>query len=100
VGYETLKVTADLGSQTKNYVKLKLKKMKKVILIFLAAIAFSCGDGSNRSSQSGNESQTEDNYSGDAMESDTTDMQSDTTSTPGMDRQGDVDTTSNRSNNP
>jgi hypothetical protein len=75
--------------------------MKKVILIFLAAIAFSCGDGSNRSSEStGNESQTEDNYSGDAVESDTTDMQSDTTSTPGMDRQGGVDTTSNRSNNP
>jgi hypothetical protein len=67
-------------------VKLKLKKMKKVILIFLAAIAFSCGDGSNRSSQSGTESETEDNYSREPMESDTTDMQSDTTNTPGMDR--------------
>jgi hypothetical protein len=68
--------------------------MKKVILIFLAAIAFSCGDGSNRSSESGTDMQTEDNYSNDAIESDTTDMQMDTTSSPGMDRQGDVDTTS------
>ena len=73
--------------------------MKKVILIFLAAIAFSCGDGSNRSSESGTDMQTEDNYSGDAIESDTSDMQQmDTTSTPGMDRQGDVDTTSNNTN--
>ncbi len=73
--------------------------MKKVILIFLAAIAFSCGDGSNRSSESDTDMQTEDNYSGDAIESDTSDMQQmDTTSTPGMDGQGDVDTTSNNTN--
>lgn len=78
--------------QEKN-VKLKLKKMKKVILIFLAAIAFSCGNGNNRSSERGNETETEDNYSREPMESDTTDMQTDTTSTPGMDRQ-DMDTTS------
>ena len=37
--------------------------MKKVILIFLAAIAFSCGDGSNRSSESDANLETEDNYS-------------------------------------
>lgn len=74
--------------------------MKKVILIFLAAIAFSCGDGSNRSSESGSETQTEDNYSDDALESDTTSMEMDTTSTPGMDRRGGVDTTANNNNNP
>ena len=74
--------------------------MKKVILIFLAAIAFSCGDGSNRSSESGN-TEIEDNYSNDALESDTTQMEMDTTSTPGMDRgQGGVDTTSTENNNP
>ena len=73
--------------------------MKKVILIFLAAIAFSCGDGSNRSSES-RDVETEDNYSDDALEADTTDMRMDTTSTPGMDRQGGVDTTANNPNNP
>lgn len=73
-------------------VKLKLKKMKKVILIFLAALAFSCGDN-NRSSQSGSETETEDNYSSEPLESDTTQMEMDTTSSPGMDREGDVDTT-------
>jgi hypothetical protein len=73
--------------------------MKKVILIFLAAIAFGCGDGSNRSSQSGTESETEDNYSREPMESDTTDMQSDTTNTPGMDRGTQSDTTSINSDN-
>jgi hypothetical protein len=70
--------------------------MKKVILIFLAAIAFSCGDGSNRSSES-RDAETEDNYSDDALESDTTQMEMDTTS---MDRQGGVDTTANDVNNP
>jgi len=70
--------------------------MKKVIFIFMAALAFSCGDGSNRSSESDTESQTEDNYSKEPMEADTTEM--DTTSSPGMDREGDVDTVSN--NNP
>ena len=54
--------------------------MKKVILIFLAAIAFSCGNGRNQSSETGTE-QTEDNYSDDALEADTT--ATDTTSTPG-----------------
>ena len=68
--------------------------MKKVILIFLAAIAFSCGDGTNRSSESGTETQTEDNYSDDALEADTTQMEMDTTSSPGMDREGGVDTVS------
>ena len=82
------------------YVKLKLKEMKKVILIFLAAIAFSCGDGSNRSSESGSETQTEDNYSDDALEADTTDMGTDTTSSPGMDRESEVDTTSIDNSNP
>jgi len=68
--------------------------MKKVILILLAAFAFSCGDGSsNRSSEAGSESTTEDNYSSRPLESDTTQMEMDTTSSPGMDRQG-VDTTS------
>jgi len=74
--------------------------MKNLILIFLAAIAFSCGDGSNRSSEAGSETRTEDNYSNDALEADTTEMEMDTTSSPGMDRQGDVDTTSNDFNNP
>jgi hypothetical protein len=88
--------------QTQN-VKLKLRKMKKVILILLAAVAFSCGDGSNRSSQSGSERQNQDNYSNDALESDDeNETGRDTTSSPGMDRQGDVDTTSNNNinNNP
>lgn len=77
--------------------QLKLKEMKKVILIFLAAIAFSCGEG-NRSSEAGSESQMEDNYSSDPLEADTTDMQSDTTYSPGMDRQSEVDTTNNSGN--
>ena len=68
-------------------------------MIFLAAIAFSCGDGSNRSSESGN-TEIEDNYSNDALEADTTDMRMDTTSSPGMDRESEVDTTSTNSNNP
>jgi hypothetical protein len=70
--------------------------MKKVILIFLAAIAFSCGDN-NRSSQSGTESETEDNYSREPMESDTTDMQMDTTSTQDRNMQQ-SDTTDNNNN--
>lgn len=74
--------------------------MKKLILIFLAAIAFSCGDGSNRSSESGSEIETEDTYSNDALESDTIQMQTDTTLSPGMDRQGGVDTTSTNPNTP
>ena len=75
--------------------------MKKVILIFLAAIAFGCGDGSNRSSETGTDTRTEDNYSGDALEADTTDMRMDTTSSPGMNREGQVDTTSTENfNNP
>lgn len=68
--------------------------MKKAILIFLAAIAFSCGDSSNRASESSTEPQTEDNYSSEPLESDTTQMEMDTTSAPGMDNEGDVDTTS------
>ncbi len=72
--------------------------MKKLILIFLAAIAFSCGDGSNRASETDADTRTEDNYSNDALEADTTDMRMDTRSSPGMDRQGDVDTTSNYNN--
>lgn len=65
----------------------------------MAAIAFSCGDGSNRSGETGSETQTEDNYSDDALEADTTEMEMDTTSAPGMDREGDVDTVSNNNNN-
>ena len=84
----------------KQNVKLKLYKMKKVILIFLAAIAFSCGDGSNRSSETGVDTGTEDNYSSDPYEADTTDMRMDTTSTPAMDRGVGADTTSNSFNNP
>jgi hypothetical protein len=72
--------------------------MKKLILIFLAAIAFSCGDGSNRSSESATDTRTEDNYSDDAFEADTTDMRMDTTSSPGMDRESEVDTTTNNNN--
>ena len=69
--------------------------MKKILIIFIAALAFSCGDGTNRSSEN-KDNQTEDNYSDDAVESDTTDMKTDTTSTPGMDRRGDVDTVSHK----
>lgn len=64
--------------------------MKKVILILLAAVAFSCGDGSNRSSESGSERGIEEN---DAIQSDTMQMETDTTAAPGMDRRGGVDTT-------
>ena len=67
--------------------------MKKVILIFLAALAFSCGDSSNRSSETGSETQREDNYSSEPVESDTTQMEMDTTSSPGMDTESNVDTT-------
>ena len=98
-----MKATPTAGCcNAKKYVKLKQKVMKKVILIFLAAIAFSCGDASNRSSESGSETQTEDNYSDDALESDTTNtnMQMDTTSSPGMDRESEVDTTTNNNANP
>jgi len=80
--------------QVKYFVKLKLKEMKKLILIFLAAIAISCGDSTNRSSETGTDIETEDNYSTDPLESDTTDMEMDTTSTPGMDTEGEIDTTS------
>lgn len=73
--------------------------MKKLILIFLAAIAFSCGDG-NRSSESGADTRTQDNYSSDPYEADTTDMRMDTTSTPTMDRGDGADTTANNYNNP
>lgn len=59
--------------------------MKKVIFIFVATLALSCGDGSNRASES--EIETEDNYSNDAAESDTTTMEMDTTASPGIDRQ-------------
>lgn len=72
--------------------------MKKVILILLAAVAFSCGDGSNRSSESREDTRTEDNYSDDALESDTTNMRMDTTASPGMDREGQVDTTATDNN--
>ena len=71
--------------------------MKKLIMILLAAVAFSCGGGGNESSESGSDIQTEDNYSNDALESDTTQMM-DTTAAPGMDRQGQVDTTANTNN--
>ena len=64
----------------------------------LAAVAFSCGDGTNRSSES--EVETEDNYSSEPLEADTSEMQMDTTSTPGMDREGGVDTTATNPNNP
>ena len=90
--------TARLLDAAKNYVQLKPKEMKKVILILLAAVAFSCGDGSNRSSEAGSETQSEDTYSREPMEADTTDMQMDTTSTPGLDRESQVDTTSNNVN--
>ncbi len=64
--------------------------MKKVILILLAAFAFSCGDGRNdantRSSEAESESRAEDNYSTAPLESDTTQMEMDTTSSPGMDQ--------------
>ncbi|HEX8038056.1 MAG TPA: hypothetical protein VF490_02850 [Chryseosolibacter sp.] len=74
--------------------------MKKLILIFLAAIAFSCGDGNNRSSES-RENETEDNYSREPMESDTTDMRTDTTSQDMDHNYRQSDTTSNsHDNNP
>lgn len=69
--------------------------MKKVILILLAAVAFSCGDGRDRSSESGSEIETEDNYSDDALESDTTEMEIDTTATQDMDREGELETDDN-----
>jgi len=80
--------------------------MKKVILIFLAAIAFSCGGGSG-SNEAARNTDTEDNsnYSDDALEADTTDMRMDTTSTPSMDQGYDdqsteQDTSSINSSNP
>lgn len=69
--------------------------MKKLILILLAAVAFSCGDGSNRSSESGSERGIEEN---DAIQSDTMQMEADTSAAPGMDRQGGVDTTGTNRN--
>ena len=60
--------------------------MKKVILIFLAAIAFSCGGNGSHESATNNETENNSNYSDDALEADTTDMRMDTTSSPGMNR--------------
>lgn len=73
--------------------------MKKLILIFLAAIAFSCGDGNNRSSES-RENETEDNYSREPMESDTTDMRTDTTSSQDNNYQQSDTTSNSRDINP
>lgn len=69
--------------------------MKKLILILFAAVVMSCGDGTNRASEAGSESRTQDNYSEDAYEADTSDTRMDTTSTgPGIGAQGQIDTTS------
>ncbi len=82
----------------RKHVQFKLEEMKKLILILFAAVAMSCGDGSNRASEAGSESQDnyQDNYSDDAFEADTTDVRTDTTSNmgPGVGAQGQIDTTS------
>ncbi len=60
--------------------------MKKLILVLLAAVAFSCGDGSNRSSERDNDYNDMDR---ETVEPDTTSndqMESDTSSTWDQDR--------------
>lgn len=56
--------------------------MKKLILVLLAAVAFSCGDGSNRSSERDdgyNDMDNRETVEPDTLESD--EMESDTSST-------------------
>lgn len=62
--------------------------MKKLILILLAAVAFSCGDGSNRSSEREDDMNNNDLNNRELIEPDTTGMtdDSDTTSTWDRDR--------------
>lgn len=65
--------------------------MKKLIMILVAAAAFSCGDG-NRSSERNDDAYDKDNT--EALEADSTTVDSDTTSTGDMDRRqddGDMD---------
>jgi len=60
--------------------KLKHKKMKKLIFVLLAAAAFGCGDGTNRSSERQNDETNGLNNREELVEPDTTSNQSDTTS--------------------
>ena len=69
--------------------KLKLKKMKKLILIVLAAVAFSCGDGSNRSSERGDDMDNNDLNNRELIEPDTTGMTDDRDTTSTWDRDRD-----------
>jgi hypothetical protein len=51
--------------------------MKKVIMILLAATAFSCGDGSNRASENGGEEGSSGTDNTEQVEPDTTNVDSD-----------------------
>jgi hypothetical protein len=64
--------------------KLKKRKMKKLIIILLAITTFSCGDGTNRSSERKDELDTDLNNREELLEPDTTGM-TDTTSTGNTD---------------
>jgi hypothetical protein len=65
--------------------------MKKVLLIFIASLAFCC-DANNRSSERGEHDSPEEQAPLDASESDTSSIHADTTTTGGMNRQNQYDT--------
>jgi hypothetical protein len=59
--------------------------MKKLILILLAAVAFSCGDGTNRSSER-DDNMDNDQNNRELVEPDTTGMTDDRNDTTSMDQ--------------
>jgi hypothetical protein len=65
--------------------------MKKLILIFIAALALGC-DANNRSSENGAGSELEERAPVDPAESDSSSIHSDTTMSGGMNRQNQYDT--------
>jgi hypothetical protein len=65
--------------------------MRKILLILLTLLAFSC-DAPNRSSERGAGSELEELAPADPLESDTSSIHSDTTTSGGMNRQNQYDT--------
>ena len=65
--------------------------MKALLIAFLAALAIGC-DANNRSSERGAGSELEERAPADPLESDTTSIHSDTTTSGGLNRQNQYDT--------